>query len=223
MASVILPPGVAQRSVVFDNSGRWSWNEGMDGYDQLWSLIEAAETDGFPTLADDLLSASRIASATTVDAFVYNVGVDLSSGTGDELFNAGFLTAAAGDAFFPIDDVAGIDASARFAVANDFLPGIDPFGGDQPLVLPMADGGSKDIIEPLVLPGVMDDDFFIAKDGDGRLVLPGVGDDFGVPDVGGHLLDRLGARGVFEMPVDHTLYVDDHGLIGAHTSDDWLF
>jgi hypothetical protein len=192
----------------------------MDGYDQLWSLVEAAGTDGFPTLADDLLSASRAASTPLVDAFVYDVGVEPSFG--DDLFNAGFLTAAAADAFFPIDNIAGIDAASPFA-ANDFLPGIDPFGGDQPLVLPLADDGLKDVVEPLVLPGVMDDDFFITKDGDGRLVLPGPGDDFGEVDAGERFLGRHATGGGFDIPPDHTLYADDHGLIGAHTTDDWLF
>lgn len=191
----------------------------MDGYDQLWSLVEAAGTDGFPTLADDLLSMPHAASTPSGDAFLHEVSASRSSG--DELFAAGFLAAAAGDAFFPIER---LDAASPFAAANDFLPGLDLSGADQTLVLPVANGGVKDVYEPLVLPGVMDDSFLLGGDDDGRQFLPGIEDDFRVEAAGEHVLGRHAADGgLFETPVDHTLPVDAHGLIGAHGSDDWLF
>jgi len=188
----------------------------MDGYDQLWSLVEADEADAVPGLVHTLIHATGGG-----DLLSAEVQVDLSaleSFPEAAPYAADFLTgSAAGDDFFPLH------AFTAAPSTGDSLPGIDASAGE-PLVLPTAANDVFDVVEPLVLPGVMDDGFVMGGYGDGRQVLPGVADDFLMDDLGadrfaGHHL----AGGGFEMPVDHTLVVDDHGLIGAHGTDDWLF
>lgn len=189
----------------------------MDGYDQLWSLVEADEADLVPGLVAELSGAGRAA-----DLLSHDLQVDLSAidGSVDDArfptaFQADFLAGpASSDDFFPIHACGGDSWAANT------LPGIDPSAGESPLVLPTVANDVFDIPEPLVLPGVMDDDFFVAKDGSGPWVLPSE------PDIlvgdNEHFLGLFASRGGFDLPVDHTLYVDDHGLIGAHGSDDWL-
>lgn len=188
----------------------------MDGYDQLWSLVEADEADLVPGLADTLIHAigggDLLSSEVLVDLSALESLPDTAP------YAADFLTGSAGgDDFFPIH-------AFTTAPTTDSLPGIDPSAGE-PLVLPAAANDVFDIPEPLVLPGVMDDGFVLSGDDDGRLVLPGSDDPFRMEDLPGErFLGHHAAGGVvFDMPIDHTLVVDDHGLIGAHGTDDWLF
>lgn len=188
----------------------------MDAYDQLWSLVEADEADIVPGLVDTLIHATGggdlLSSDLSVDLSALESFADTTQYAADFLIGP-----AAGDDFFPLH------AFTAAASATNSLPGIDPSAGEQPLA-PVAANDVFDVVEPLVLPGVMDDGFLIAKDGDGRLVLPG-GDDIWLEDIPSErfLGHHVAGGGVFDMPVDHTLVMDDHGLIGAHGTDDWLF
>lgn len=186
----------------------------MDAYDQLWSLVEADEADIVPGLVDALSPAAGgdlLSADVQVDLSALENFPEAAPYAADALIGS-----AAGDDFFPIH-------AFTASWATDSLPGIDPSAGEPP-ALPVAANDVFDVVEPLVLPGVMDDGFVMGGPDDGRLVLPGVEDDFRMEDiVGERFLGRHVMGGGFDTPVDHTLVVDDHGLIGAHGTDDWLF
>jgi len=186
----------------------------MDGYDQLWSLVEADGADGVPGLIGEA------PSPTADHAPIADLAVDVSalenltevSWTHDALLTGSW---SGEDDFFPIH--------APTAFAGSVLPGVTPSTGETPLILP-AEPDVIDVPEPLVLPGVMTDNFLIDKDAGQPLVLPGE------PDTGDILYSdepfigrwTVGGHQPLELPVDHTVYMDDHGLIGAHGADDWL-
>lgn len=186
----------------------------MDGYDQLWSLIEADGADGVPGLIDDARSSAA------EHAPITDLQVDVSALEGLTA-DSGAQSAVLAGSWSAEDDFFPIHAPAAFA--GSALPGVTPSTGDTPLVLPATPDGVE-VPEPLVLPGVMSDDFLIDKDAGQPLVLPGE------PDTGDILYSdepllghwTRGGHQPLELPVDHTVHVDDHGLIGAHGADDWL-
>lgn len=187
----------------------------MDGYDQLWSLVEADGTDIVPGLVAELTRAAA-GQVVTADLLVDLSALGIQTEAGTDF--ADILTGAVGgDDFFP---VAALDAAFPNSVA-DSLFGHDVSGGEAPFVLPVMTGDHE--IAPLVLPGVMDDDFLFIKGAGDPLVRPNEPSVMLDIDGGEFVLARFTSARFVEMPVDHSLHVDGHGLIGAHGSDDWLF
>lgn len=182
----------------------------MDGYDQLWGLMGADETDIVPGLVAELTRATA-GDAGTADPWVDVSALEAQAAAGTD-------SAVSGDDFFPI---VTFDAAAAVSVA-DSLPGFDGSAAETPFAPTVMTGGHE-IVEPLVLPGVMDDDFLFAKGVGDPLVRPG--EPVTLLDIDGSefILARFTSARVIEMPVDASLHVDGHGLIGAHGSDDWLF
>ena len=90
--------------------------------------------------------------------------------------------------------------------------------GDTALTLPFATDGQKDAFEPLVLPGVLDDDFFVAKTEDGPQVLPAEIDTLDLIDTSGMRFLGLGGAG-------HLVAVDESapgGIDHVPGHDDWM-
>ena len=144
-----------------------------------------------------------------------------------------------GDAAAGATPVRDITAMAILGGLDDafVLPSLDHGQDAQPPALPMSDDARQSLIEggrllvlpplaetdlaatdeagPLVLPGVMDDDFVTAKFDDGPLVWPGIPDRSGVLNYGNAFDLRINEQGeVFDV---------HHPLPGMPHHDDWLF